>query len=203
MLWALEQIGGSDYSSLHVNAAVDLALRGRVGQRALFPGGRRLRLEYRQIVIEGPAESAPDDSLPLLTPGTVLFVPVPAKLALPASGWVLETGCQPLGEAQVRLAIPAGAALHLRTRQPGDRFAPQGLGGHEQKLKKWLIDHKVPQALRDYLPLLVVNGEIAAFYTGSRWTLSAHFAGGDAVQAGLYFRFMKAESISSQNIDTG
>lgn len=57
-----------------------------------------------------------------------------------------------------RIAFPIG----LRTRRPGDRFVPFG-HSHPMKLKDFLIARKVPQELRDRLPLLVsVSGEIIA-----------------------------------------
>ena len=43
--------------------------------------------------------------------------------------------------------------LHLRTRQPGDRFAPLGLGA-EIKLKDFLINEHAPYFDRDNIPLL-------------------------------------------------
>ena len=39
--------------------------------------------------------------------------------------------------------------MWLRRRQPGDRLC-----GTHQKLSRWLIDHKVPQAQRDAMLLL-------------------------------------------------
>lgn len=44
-------------------------------------------------------------------------------------------------------------ALVVRNRRPGDRFHPLGAPG-SKKLKEFLIDFKVPEALRDRLPLL-------------------------------------------------
>lgn len=43
--------------------------------------------------------------------------------------------------------------LHARTRQPGDRFAPLGLG-QTMKLKDFLINESVPYYKRDRIPLL-------------------------------------------------
>ena len=43
--------------------------------------------------------------------------------------------------------------LHLRTRQPGDRFAPLGLG-QEIKLKEFLINEHAPYFDRNNIPLL-------------------------------------------------
>ncbi|HEY3451930.1 MAG TPA: tRNA lysidine(34) synthetase TilS [Myxococcales bacterium] len=48
----------------------------------------------------------------------------------------------------VRATLP----LWVRSRRPGDRFRPRG--GHEKKLKSWLIDRKIPVAERDGLALL-------------------------------------------------
>ena len=111
-----------------------------------------------------------------LPPGHVLEVALPG--VTDAGSWVLTTGIVPasLPAAQAVLTVPEGAQIRLRTRQPGDRFAPLGLDGHSQKLKEWLIDHKVPQRWRDHLPLLEVDGEIAALVLGARWPVSNRFA---------------------------
>jgi tRNA(Ile)-lysidine synthase len=49
--------------------------------------------------------------------------------------------------------------LHLRRFQPGDRFIPLGMKGH-QKLKKYFVDHKVPTDQRRTCPVLVNQGQI-------------------------------------------
>jgi tRNA(Ile)-lysidine synthase len=58
-------------------------------------------------------------------------------------------------------AQAVGARLALRTRQPGDRFQPLGLGGHEVKLADFLTNRKVPRAVRARLPLLICEWGIA------------------------------------------
>ncbi len=47
--------------------------------------------------------------------------------------------------------------LKIRYRKPGDRF--RALGGHEKKLKSFLIDQKISRHLRDSLPLLTDSSE--------------------------------------------
>jgi tRNA(Ile)-lysidine synthase len=47
----------------------------------------------------------------------------------------------------------------VRSRRPGDRFRPLGLGG-TRKVKDALIDRKIDPDIRDRLPILVCNGEI-------------------------------------------
>jgi tRNA(Ile)-lysidine synthase len=57
--------------------------------------------------------------------------------------------------------LPKGAdpRFVVRNRRDGDRFHPLGAPG-SKKLKNFLIDRKVPVEGRDWLPLLVWNGEI-------------------------------------------
>ena len=40
-------------------------------------------------------------------------------------------------------------------RQPGDRFQPLGLDGHHQTLHDFMVNAKIPRAVRDRIPLLV------------------------------------------------
>lgn len=49
--------------------------------------------------------------------------------------------------------------LKIRSRQPGDRFRPFGMGG-TKKVKDFLIDTKVPRHVRQSIPILVAGDEI-------------------------------------------
>lgn len=60
--------------------------------------------------------------------------------------------------AQVFDADKIRAPLFVRTRRDGDRLAL--LGGGKRKLSDILIDKKVPRALRDSVPLIVMGEEI-------------------------------------------
>ena len=55
--------------------------------------------------------------------------------------------------------LPANAVWRLR--QEGDTFAPLGLGG-TKKLKEYFIDKKIPQRMRDLIPVLAVGNKILA-----------------------------------------
>jgi tRNA(Ile)-lysidine synthetase-like protein len=48
-----------------------------------------------------------------------------------------------------------GSRPALRCREPGDSFAPFGLDGHQQRLKAFMIDQKIPAARRPHIRLLV------------------------------------------------
>jgi tRNA(Ile)-lysidine synthase len=56
--------------------------------------------------------------------------------------------------------------LKLRSRRPGDVFFPAGLKGHK-KLKKFLIDLKIPLFERDRIPLLA-SGQVIYAVLGYR-----------------------------------
>ena len=48
-----------------------------------------------------------------------------------------------------------------RYRREGDTFAPLGLGG-TKKLKEYFIDKKIPQRMRDEIPVLATGNQILA-----------------------------------------
>lgn len=177
VVWAARQlVPGVELAYVQQVESGTVAAAGRVGAQVTLPAGLRLRVDYGAVVVERAGDTLPDASGFWLAPGTVLEVAVPGLTA--AGGWAVEAvpAVGRVADAQATLAIPVGARVRLRTRQPGDRFEPPGLGGHHQKLKEWLIDHKVPQHQRDRLPLLEVDGELAALVLGARWPVSSRFA---------------------------
>jgi tRNA(Ile)-lysidine synthase len=90
----------------------------------------------------------------LSIPGEVVLSP--QGLAVSAS-WAAE---EPGTAAASAGCVVAGAKLPLavRSRRPGDRFHPPGLGGRSKKLQDYLVDRKVARTQRDLLPL-VVDGD--------------------------------------------
>lgn len=171
--WAARELNSAaEVSFDQVEAACALALARHTGAAAALPGGLRLRLDYAHVVIELAAAPHPAPACPLLEPGAAVPVAIPGSTPLPG-GWLLRAELGLCGDHTLHL--PAGAHAVIRTRLPGDRFAPLGLGGHRQKLKQWLNDRRIPRRLRDYLPLLVVDGQIAAV-CAPVWAASAQFA---------------------------
>ncbi|NWG15538.1 MAG: tRNA lysidine(34) synthetase TilS [Chloroflexi bacterium] len=190
LAWAVEQAAGSrlDIAYIHIVQAVEVARRGRLGALALLPDGWRLRVDYEMLVIERADAPLPTrQPMPLLETGSQITVTIPGETALPG-GWRLIAGQLP-HESGKRLVVPDGAPVLLRSRRPGDRFAPPGLGGHTQKLSRWMVNRKIPEHLRDRLPLLVVNGQIAAVIVGETWTISAGFAAPGEDTPGVCFHF--------------
>jgi tRNA(Ile)-lysidine synthase len=176
-----------DVSFEQVEGAVRVATGGGTGAEATLPGGLMLRVGYDRLDI-GPVDARPAaPDWPLLEPGTVIPLGGPGAVALPGSGWRFTL--DPYGGARDGLGWEAlladpwaapldagqlGSDLALRTRQPGDRFRPQGVGG-SQKVSDFMINQKIPAAWRDHLPLLASGGEIA-WVCG--WRVDERFAVG-------------------------
>lgn len=177
VLDALRQLDGQEISSAHVAQAVTLAQRGVTGQQHTLPGALRLRLEYDELVIER-VDAASDWRGPLLTAGTPLKVANPGITSLPGNAWrlIISQTAVDTPAPQLCLSLPPAATLTLDTRRRGDRFAPPGLRGHSQSLKKWMINQRLPRAVRMQIPLLRVNGALAAIFTGAQALPAARFA---------------------------
>lgn len=61
---------------------------------------------------------------------------------------------------EVWLAVAPGATLVWRSRQPGDAYRPLGAPG-VAKVADLLIDRKIPREIRENLPVVLINGNVA------------------------------------------
>lgn len=203
--WAASQVAGSkqDIEYLHIITAVEVARRRRLGAVAELPGGLRLRVDYEAIVIERASTPLSEPDFPLLEEGAEIPVNVPGVTPVSAR-WALVTSLEApdiapplhavergLGGEVARLAIPPNSAVTLRTRRDGDRFAPLGMGGHTQKISRWMVNRKIPLNVRDRLPLLTVNGEIAAVFAGQNWSIAETFAVWQERSYNIHFHFQQ------------
>lgn len=135
----------------------------------------RLQQEGNQLVLAGwqiVKIPLPDRDWPSLAAGEIEPLSLPADVPL-AGGWRFQA--RMVNDLEVahqqaaantdpyRAWIDAGAlteGLHLRTRQPGDRFRPLGLDGHSIKLSEFMINAKLPAAARSNWPLVVCGDQI-------------------------------------------
>lgn len=165
-----------DVTFTHIEAAIRVADAGQVGARAHLPGGIVLRVDYEMIALTVGGAAAREVDAPALDAEDALAFRAGDHARYTCGGWTFETRpVQPADDhaalhadpLAALLAIPAGAALALRRRVPGDRFAPRGMDGRSQKLKDTLIAMRVPAAWRDRVPLLVVEGAVAWFVAPS------------------------------------
>lgn len=194
--WMLRP-GLRDMTFEHVESAVRVASGGEVGAQATLPGGLMLRVGYDVLIIAGEGADLPAPDWPLLPAGASL--PLSASgTVLPGDEWRLTLSLYDgprEGEAWGALLADRWAApfdadtlsgqLVLRTRRPGDRFRPMGIGG-SKNLSEFQIDQKVPARLRDRLPLLVCDDQIA---WACGWRVDERFAVRAETQAVIVARF--------------
>ncbi|GAB4570786.1 MAG: tRNA lysidine(34) synthetase TilS [Anaerolineae bacterium] len=174
-----------DLSFSALESARLLAVSQQASGTHALPGKTVLQLDYGRLIIHLADTAPPAPDLPLLPSGTRLPVPLPGEVRLPDSPWTLSARWLAPGEDPAQfhgnplsatLCIPEDARLELRTRQPGDRFMPFGLRGQTQKLKTYLINARVPAAIRDALPLLTIDGTLAWVCAGPQSRIAEPFA---------------------------
>jgi tRNA(Ile)-lysidine synthase len=176
--WAAARFSGTadDVAYVPVVDALAVAERGRLGALARLKEDVRLRVDYETLVIE--REASPiliGDECLLEDPNQEIVVNIPGVTAL-SDRWRLRASRTPGEPIHARLTVPESRAVIVRPRRTGDRFAPLGMGGHTKKLTDWMIDQKIPRHLREKLPLLVIDGEIAAVIYGHQWAISDRFS---------------------------
>ncbi len=160
----------------------------RPGKAVALPGGGEARREQDAVVLS-PGRAG-------LT-GFQYEWAVPGSLNVPEAGVRLTAdlleGPSPPGdpafrgdgrEVTVLDADRVPLVLTVRSRRPGDRLRPLGLGG-EKKLQDLFVDAKVPRRLRDRVPV-VAAGDRIAWVVGHR--VAGDFAAGPGTVRRLVLR---------------
>jgi tRNA(Ile)-lysidine synthase len=90
---------------------------------------------------------------------------IPGEVLLSAQGWAVSAAWEnPLSargqtmDGQLHTVVEAGSIrlpLTVRSRRPGDRLRPAGMGGRSKKLQDLFVDRKVGRGTRDLVPLVV------------------------------------------------
>jgi tRNA(Ile)-lysidine synthase len=160
---AMTRIAGDRPVSFdHVESAVRLI--GGDDSTAAFegPGQTVQRIGSRLVLTERAARhtrARPPVAFryPLPVPGEVRVAEAACIVtAEVAAGSGVEAVRAAAGNHDVAVvaAHSGSEALSIRSRRPGDRFSPLGLGGRK-KLQDFLVDRKVPRDARDGVPLVV------------------------------------------------
>ena len=162
-----------DVGFVHVENAVEVARSGTAGAQSTLPRGLVLALEYEHLIIASAGATSVLPNWPLLAAvGRPVPVCIPGATTLRGSRWRLEAQVVARSDLpsdwesnkdQWRAFVDASEVrrgLRLRTRKPGDRFQPLGMGGRTVKLSDFLTNRKVPLTVRDRLPVLVSDSSI-------------------------------------------
>lgn len=180
--YAVQQLGAQPEYEQVIRACEGAGQAG-VGLKLSFNNDVRLRIGYEQMYIELETAPMPAGDYWLLTEETAVSLPGITS----CRSWQLIAHTEAQPDTAARLAILPDATVTLRTRRPGDRWKPLGMDGHSRTVKKWMIDQKIPQHVRDHLPLLLVDDEIAAVILPDQWSIAETFAVRSWSQHVFYF----------------
>jgi len=151
---------------IHVENALGVLQQGSTGAIATLPRQLKAQVGYDRFWVCDRDYAEPTPHLPLIADLDV-EVQVPGRTPLSGTAWSVLTQVidrHKLGARDWRHDTPwrayldfdvTGTQLHLRNRQLGDRFWPQGLGDRPAKLGSFMTNAKIPRAWRDRIPLLV------------------------------------------------
>ncbi|NTU62927.1 MAG: tRNA lysidine(34) synthetase TilS [Chloroflexi bacterium] len=156
-----------DINFVHIEDAIEILQRATTGDRVTLPQNLLIEVSYDTFTIS-PRDELTLPDWPLLPDrSALLMINVPGITPLPESPWIVEATFEACDHGHVPLARLAAcfdadtlpAVLALRPRLSADRFHPQGMPS-PVRLKDWMINVKVPRAIRDRLPLLVSSDQI-------------------------------------------
>jgi tRNA(Ile)-lysidine synthase len=128
-------------------------------------------------------------------------LPVPGEVRVAEAGCVVTaelavgSGVEAVRAAAGNRAVAVVAAgvgadpLSIRSRRPGDRFSPLGLG-RQRKLQDFLVDRKVPRAARDGVPIVVDREDRIVWVAGHE--IDRAFRVTDASQTVVVLRLRQA-----------
>ncbi len=144
----------------HIAKIIEMMKSKKTTGQITLPGNVMLYLAQDQIIMtvgrqrkrKAPVEKTLEIPGKTILPGGSIIeasLSDPEKLSWPPSKYraYLDYDLLPPGK------------LVVKARWPGARFHPQGSGG-KKKLKDFLIDQKVPEHRRDYIPLISIGDEV-------------------------------------------
>ncbi len=168
-----------DVDFVNIEDAIDLIERGETGDKATLPQALMLEIGYDSITISNTNETILPDWPLLPKESSAIPIAVPGITRLPESEWILQIETLKADDSPpLAIAGPSSRvsrnenmwtahfdadslsdSMSIRTRTSTDRFQPQGMPS-ELRLKDWMINVKIPRAIRDRLPLIVSGGQI-------------------------------------------
>lgn len=167
---AIRQLGDA-YSTLSHNLTLDLiawSMDARTGALRDVGSSIQLRVDYEHLCIVRRGMQMMPEGYRLIPRNTDVRITSSAPYARHGLNISLVTDSANK-ETDSTLLLAAGCEVRLRTRRPGDRFKPKGMGGQTRKLKNWMIDRKIPRYIRDQIPLLCVDDVVSAICLGQTW----------------------------------
>ncbi len=152
ILYAVSLINGSkvDIESKHINILANLT---QTGKKYDISANIKARTEYGKLILsnEHPTTSDYEYNIDINKEYSVCGMRIKFEL-------IDNTE---LCKNAMYVAADNIKTITLRNRRSGDSFVPSGMTSHK-KLSRFFIDAKIPVSIRNTVPLLCINGEIAA-----------------------------------------
>ena len=150
-----ERFSKQDIERKHIRMVREFALESLNGNMITLPFKIKVLKEYDYIVIGYIKKKENIGEYPFAS----------GKIKIEGYGVIRSTASKVLTEPKIHQHIIDADRLPTkaiwRFRQEGDVFSPLGLGG-TKKLKEYFIDKKIPQRMRNELPVLAVGNKILA-----------------------------------------
>ncbi len=149
----LSKFAKQDIESKHINMVRSFALEADNGNIISLPFKIKVSKEYEYVVLGHIKRVEISGSYPFRN----------GKLKIENYGIIRTTASKTMTKPKMHQHIidadklPDGAVW--RFREEGDIFSPLGLGG-TKKLKDYFIDKKIPQRMRDNIPVLTVGNKV-------------------------------------------
>lgn len=125
------------------------------GSSVNLPKGIVAKNEYGKIVLTNNTSIVPEFSLEVTVPcENVKLTEINKTISVSFADDRKKDGAIYISCANVGKIV-------IRNRRNGDKFQPIGMVG-TKKVKEYFIDKKIPRNMRDTVPIIEINGEIAA-----------------------------------------
>jgi tRNA(Ile)-lysidine synthase len=145
-----------------VQEILDISDSTRAGKLFLLPGVIRVEIDYEDIIITESPRYEPIRFDHIFS--------IPGEVSIPEIGksWNVRRIKRAEFEKRFKRDDPVpgvfnaarfGSEIRIRSREPGDRIRPLGLGG-TKKVKDIFIDRKIPRRRRDMIPIMLNGDEI-------------------------------------------
>lgn len=197
--------GAGELSSDQTEEALRFLAEAQTGRAMHLLPDLVLEREYESIVLR-PSGTPAAFSVPLALPGVTslpdLGLEVETRVQDAAAIPPAPPSCQGKGAADwgyaeenyrwqavfdyAKIALP----LVVRSRRPGDRFHPSGMGGRSKKLQDFFVDEKLSRLRRDRVPILATAHDIV-WVVGMR--TDGRFLPGPGTEQVLEVRVRSAE----------
>ena len=155
LMRVFEKFSRQDFERKHINIVRNFALEADNGNIISLPFKIKALKEYDYIVIGKIKRKEKVGEYPFAS----------GKIKIEGYGIIRSTSSKvrtiPKAHQHIIDAEKLPAIAVWRFRQEGDVFSPLGLGG-SKKLKDYFIDKKIPQRMRNEIPVLAVENRILA-----------------------------------------